>query len=197
MLLPFVSDSAQGNGSDAQVGGNVVLRNALYDFGMVFQEVFVPFPGIVFDLRKKEVGVMAHALEKDVLKPIFQIGVVDKQSIEVGFANDDDGGGLYAFDVELAGFPAGKTFQRGDGLPFHEKLKCHILSIVVEPNAQAAFFDKVQLFSDGSFFQQQGFGCHLLFAEGGPDFFPMFWVLLEPFKELMEHDDSAFKGKLY
>lgn len=77
-----------------------------------------------------------------------------------------------------------ERFDRSNCISFKEELKTDVFAIMVEPGADASFFDVVYFAGDIAFFEEQGFG-----REGVE--LPEMLKLLECELELVVHDGKV------
>lgn len=160
-MLATVADAAQRHRSDAQVRSDIVLRDTLKHFGMLFQQVVVTLLGTVFDPGDKKVLVRQEAV-KDMMFDLCPDGIgLRNDPFIVFFVEHIQQAGFDGFDAKKTGLTSTEALYRRYTLAFEKELGGYIAALVVEANPQATPQYEKSAFSDIAFLQQYRAGRHL------------------------------------
>ena len=155
LLGELVLYPAEVDGSNAQVGGNIVLRHPLDDMRPFFYKIFIPLLGSVADAGEKFVHIMVLSLERYFQQYLHKFGVPFQFAYHLGkmfFGEDLDRGGFDRLYRKDTGGVVLKAFERSDAFVLEKELEGRILLVVVEPYAETALFDEIVIFCNLPFF---------------------------------------------
>jgi len=157
-------NAAEVHGADAEIGGDVMLRYALYNVGLFAEQAQVALLGRIAYQRNKFIDVMGlsprgdlqHHLQcagfgSQLFEPLLHVPLV-QQAYDTGF---------YGFDGELARHIIDKAVQRRQAFVLEKELDGLMHAVVVKESPDTAFFYKEIVLRLLPFFQQNGFGRQL------------------------------------
>lgn len=154
------ADAGERNGRDAEVGGDVVLRNAAHDVGMLRQQLLVALPGRVPDARKKEQLTGPEAFDEFLLIGQPQRRhAVDKRP-ELVPSDDRQLRRFEALQRKKARPPGVQAVERSDEIALEEELERNLFPVVAEKQPQAALADQIEPVGHPALLQQHRLGRH-------------------------------------
>lgn len=142
-----------------------MLWHALHQIRSLSDELIVAFLRTVSDPRKKKPLIENQPL-KGVLLHRFPDGrAIAEDELEIFFGNHPHYCWFERFEGKYARLVHAETLDGGNTFAFEEKLERNVLSIVVEPGAQAAALNEISCFGDFTFPQQDVFRTDFLAPE--------------------------------
>lgn len=154
------ADSGERNGGDAEIGGDVVLRNPPYDVGMLFEQLLVALPRRVLDAREKKQLVGAEPLDEFLfIYPSQRRRALD-QVVKIIPLHDRHLRGFDTLQRKEARQPFVQAVERRDEIAFEEELKGNVFPVVAEKQPQTAFANQVEFVGHLALFEQKRFGGH-------------------------------------
>lgn len=141
------SDAAEGLGFYAYVGGDVVLRDALLNVVVVFEEFQVAFSGRVgvkgFDLAD---GAGVEGLDAETTE-FFSFFYFIIELLEIGVGDGEEGGRLEALDTFFGRGAVEEADKVADELAFAGKVIGDFFAFVVEKVTDKAVVDIIEVFT--------------------------------------------------
>lgn len=102
---------------------------------VLIEKVKISFLRLTLYPGKKQFRIMGQSLKQNLLHKFLIPGYLTEDQFTILFCDDKQLTMFNTFQVGQAWNSASKALQRGNSLVFEKKLKCDILSIIVEPKS--------------------------------------------------------------
>lgn len=155
MPVPY---SGQGNGGDAEVGCNIMLRNASYNVGVFSQQLFIPLLRCVLYAGKEQLLIHMKTLDKFLLIHVPQGRLLLDKPIKIVRSDYRQLRGFNTFQGEQTRLPLVQAIERGHKIALEEKLESDVFPVIVEKESQTPLVNQIQSVGHFPLLQQDVLG---------------------------------------